>query len=94
MQIKRRKTLGILFSLLLIVGAAASFMAPRSHALEAAQDNSKVTSTNRHTACKRRCEEKYSSCLAAKKAKGWDDDRAEKTCGLAARSCKAGCDRR
>ncbi len=94
MQIKRRKTLGILCSLLLIVGAAASFTAPRSHALEAAQDNSKVTSTNRHTACKRRCEEKYSSCLAAKKAKGWDDDRAEKTCGLAARSCKAGCNRR
>ena len=94
MQIKRRNTLGILFSLLLIVGAAASFTAPRSHALEAAQDNRKVTSTNRHTACKRGCEEKYSSCLAAKKAKGWDDDRAEKTCGLAARTCKGGCDRR
>ena len=94
MQIKRRNTLGILFSLLLIVGAAASFTPPRSHALEAAQDNSKVTSTNRHTACKRRCEEKYSSCLAAKKAKGWSDDRAEKTCGLAGRTCKAGCDRR
>jgi hypothetical protein len=94
MQIKRRNTLGILFSLTLIIGAAASFTAPRSHALEAAQDNSKVTSTNRHTACKRRCEDKYSSCLAAKKAKGWDDDRAEKMCGLATRSCKAGCDRR
>jgi hypothetical protein len=94
MQIKRRNTLGILFSLLLIVGAAASFTAPRSHALEAAQDHSKVTSTNRHTACKRRCEEKYSSCVAAKKAIGWSDDRAEKTCGLAGRSCKAGCDRR
>jgi hypothetical protein len=94
MQIKRRRTLGILFSLLLIVGAAASFTAPRSHALEAAQDNRKVTSTNRHTACKRRCEEKYSSCVAAKKAKGWSDDRAEKTCGLAGRTCKAGCDRR
>ena len=94
MQIKRRKTLGILFSLTLIVGAAASFTAPRSHALEAAQQNSRVTSTNRHTACKRGCEEKYSSCLAAKKAKGWDDDRAEKTCGLSARSCKGGCDRR
>jgi hypothetical protein len=94
MQIKRRNTLAILFSLMLIVGAAASFTAPRSHALEAAQDNSKVTSTNRHTACKRRCEDKYSSCLAAKKAKGWDDDRAEKMCGLSARSCKGGCDRR
>lgn len=94
MQIKRQKTLGMLFSLMLIVDAAASFTAPRSHALEAAQDNSKVTSTNRHTACKRGCEEKYSSCLATKKAKGWDDDRAEKTCGLAARSCKGGCDRR
>ena len=94
MQIKRRNTLGILFSLLLIVGTGASFMTPPSHALKAAQDNRKVTSTNRHTACKRGCEEKYSSCLAAKKAKGWDDDRAEKTCGLAARSCKAGCDRR
>ena len=112
MQIKRRKTLGILFSLTLIVGAAASFTAPRSHALEAAQDNSnqsratkakaprterpstEVTSTDRHTACKRGCEDKYSSCVAAKKAKGWSDDRAEKTCGLAARSCKAGCDRR
>ena len=94
MQIKRRNTLGILCSLLLIVGAGASFTAPRSHAVEAAQDNRKVTSTNRHTACKRGCEEKYSSCLAAKKAKGWDDDRAEKTCGLSARSCKAGCDRR
>ncbi len=93
-MIKRRNTLGILFSLLLIVGAAASFTAPRSHALEVTQDNSKVTSTNRHTACKRRCEEKYSSCLAAKKAKGWSDDRAEKTCGLAARTCKGGCDRR
>jgi hypothetical protein len=94
MQIKRRNTLGILFSLLLIVGAAASFTAPRSHALEAAQNNSKVTSTNRRTACKRGCEEKYSGCVAARKAKGWSDDRAEKTCGLAARSCKAGCDRR
>jgi len=94
MQIKRRNTLGILFSLLLIVSAAASFTAPRSHALEAAQHNSKVTSTDRHTACKRSCEEKYSGCVAAKKAKGWSDDRAEKTCGLAARSCKAGCDRR
>ena len=94
MQIKRRNTPGILFSLLLIVGAAASFTAPRSHALEAAQDNSKVTSTNRHTACERRCEEKYSSCVAAKKAKGWSDDRAEKTCGLAGRTCKGSCDRR
>jgi hypothetical protein len=94
MQIKRRNTLGILFSLLLIVGAAASFTAPRSHALEAAQDNSKVTSTNRHTACKRRCEEKYSSCVESKKAKGWSDDRAEKTCGLAGRTCNGSCDRR
>jgi hypothetical protein len=94
MQIKKRNTLGILFSLLLIVGAAASFTSPRSHALEAAQDNGKVTSTNRHTACIRGCEEKYSSCLAAKKAKGWDDDRAEKMCGLSIRSCKGSCDRR
>ena len=95
MQIKRRNTLGILFSLMLVVGAAASFTAPRSHALEAAaQDNRKVTSTNHHTACKRRCEDKYSSCLAARKAKGWDDDRAEKTCGLGARGCKEDCDRR
>ena len=93
-MIKRRITLGILFSLLLMVSAAASFTAPRSHALEAAQHNGKVTSTNRQTACKRGCEDKYSSCVAAKKAKGWSDDRAEKTCGLAARSCKAGCDRR
>ncbi len=91
-MIKSRNTLGILFSLLLIVSAAASFAAPRSHALQ--EHNSKVTSTNRQTACKRGCEEKYSSCVAAKKAKGWSDDRAEKTCGLAARSCKAGCDRR
>ena len=94
MQNKRRNMLGILFSLLLIVGSAASYAVPRSHALEVAQDNSRVTSTNRHTACKRGCEEKYSSCLAAKKAKGWDDDRAEKMCGLSARSCKASCDRR
>jgi hypothetical protein len=111
MQIKRRKTLGILFSLMLIVGAAGSFTAPRSHALGMEQANnrlslatkaetpqtensSRVTSTNRHTACKRRCEDKYSSCLAAKKAKGWSDDRAEKICGLAGRTCKAGCDRR
>jgi hypothetical protein len=56
--------------------------------------STEVTSTDRHTACKRGCEEKYSSCVAAKEAKGWSDDRAEKTCGLAARSCKAGCDRR
>src|SRR5258706_14592463 len=112
MQIKRRNTLGILFLLLLIVSAAASLTATRSHAWDAGQDNSnksratkakaprtegpstEVTSTDRHTACKRRCEEKYSSCVAAKKTKGWSDDRAEKTCGLAARSCKAGCDRR
>ena len=94
-MIKRRNTLGILCSLLLIVSAAAtSFTAPRSHALEAAQHNSAVTSTDRHTACERACEEKYSACVAAKKAKGWSDDRAEKTCGLAARSCKAGCNRR
>ena len=39
MQIKRRRTLGILFSLTLMVGAA-SFSAPRSHALQAAQDTS------------------------------------------------------
>ena len=44
MQIKRRNTLTILFSLTLILGAAASFAATRSHALEAAQDNSRVTS--------------------------------------------------
>jgi hypothetical protein len=94
MQIKRRKTLGMLFSLMLIVGAAASFTAPRSHAVEAAQDNRSVTSTDPHIACKRGCKEKYSSCLAAKKAKGWDDDRAEKTCGLSGRSCQKGCDRR
>ena len=94
MHIKRRKTLAILFSLTLIVGAAASFAAPRSNAVDAAQDNAKVTSTNRHTACKRGCEEKYSSCLAARKAKGWDDDRAEKVCGLSARSCKGSCDGR
>ena len=111
MQIKRRNKLGILFSLLLIVGAAP-FTQPRSHALEMVQENSdqtratktkaprtanpstEVTSTDRHIACKRGCEEKYSSCVAAKEAKGWSDDRAEKTCGLAARSCKAGCDRR
>jgi hypothetical protein len=94
MQIKKRKTLGILFSLMLIVGATASFTAPRSHALEAAQNNRKVTSTNRLTACKRGCDEKYSSCLAAKKAKGWDDDRAAKMCGLGGRGCKEGCERR
>jgi hypothetical protein len=111
MQIKRRNKLGILFSLLLIVGAAP-FTQSRSNALEAAQENSgqtratrtkaprtanpstEVTSTDRHIACKRGCEEKYSGCVAAKEAKGWSDDRAEKTCGLAARSCKAGCDRR
>jgi len=110
MQIKRQNTLGILFSLLLLVSAAASFTAPRSRASDGAQDNSKqssatkakarterqsteATSTDRHTACKRGCEDKYSGCVAAKKAKGWSDDRAEKTCGLAARSCKAGCDR-
>ena len=94
-MIKRRNTLGIVLSLVLIVGAAAaSFTVARSHALEAAQHNSTVTSTDRHTACKRACEEKYSACVAAKKAKGWSDDRAEKTCGLAARSCKAGCNRR
>jgi len=92
-MIKRRNTLGIFFSLLLIVSAGASFSAPQSHALEAAQDNRRVTSTNRRTACKQRCEEKYFSCVAAKKAKGWSDDRAEKTCGLAARTCKGGCDR-
>jgi len=42
MQIKRRKTLGILFSQLLVVGAAASFTAPRSNALEAAQNNQQL----------------------------------------------------
>jgi hypothetical protein len=52
-----------------------------------------VTSTDRHIACTRGCEEKYSGCLAAKKAKGWDPDRAEKMCGLSGRSCKKGCDR-
>jgi hypothetical protein len=93
-MIKRRNTLGILFSLFLIVSAAGSFAAPRSNAVDAAQDNRKVTSTNRHTACQRGCEEKYSSCLAAKKARGWDNDRAEKVCGLSARSCKASCDGR
>src|ERR1043165_2922632 len=110
MQIKRLNRLGILFSLLLIMGAAP-FTQPLPHALEAVQENSDqtratktkapgivnpprgVTSTDSHIACKRGCEEKYSSCVAAKEAKGWSDDRAEKTCGLAARSCKAGCDR-
>jgi hypothetical protein len=56
--------------------------------------SSRETSNNRRTACKRSCEDKYDSCLVSKKAKGWSDDRAEKTCGLAARSCKAGCNRR
>jgi hypothetical protein len=112
MQIKTRNTPGILFSLALIVCAAAVFTVTPSHAVGAAHDQTnhslttnarapltagqsgEVTSTNRHTACKRRCEDKYSDCLAARKAKGWSDDRAEKTCGLASRSCKAGCDRR
>jgi hypothetical protein len=112
MHIKRQRTLVILFSLLLTVGAATSFTAPRSHAFAAAQDNSdqsgarktkaprnerqstEVTSADRHIACKRNCEEKYYSCVAAKEAKGWSNDRAEKTCGLAGRTCKAGCDRR
>jgi hypothetical protein len=111
MQIKKRNTLGIFFSLLLGVGAAGAFSTPRVDALAAAQDNSnqsratstqafrtqrrstEVASTDRHTACKNSCEEKYSSCLAAKKAKGWSDDRAAKTCGLSARTCKKGCDR-
>ena len=93
-MIKRRNTLGIFFSLLLMVSAAPTFSAPQSHALEAAQDNRRVTSTNRRTACKQNCEDKYSSCVAAKKAKGWSDDRAERTCGLAGRTCKVGCDRR
>ena len=106
MQIKRRNTLAILFSLTLMVGAAASLTAPRSHALEAAWDNgnqsgarktkaprnerqsTEVTSADRHIACKRNCEEKYYSCVATKEAKGWSDDRAEKTCGLAGRTCK------
>ena len=110
MQIKRRKTLGI-FSLLLMVASAASFIAPRSHAFETEQDNSnqsratrtrtpqtessstEVTSSDRHVACKQKCEDNYYSCVAAKKAKGWSDDRAEKTCGLAGRTCKARCDR-
>lgn len=94
MQVKRRNILGICLSLLLVLIAASSFAAPRSDAFAAPRDQRKVTSTNRRTACKRHCEDKYSSCLAAKKAKGWSDDRAEKTCGLAARTCKAGCDRR
>jgi hypothetical protein len=112
MRIKKRKTLGIFFSLMFMVSAAALLTAPRSHALEAAQATGNqfgvtpltalptarqspgITSTNRHTACKRSCEEKYSSCVASKKAKGWSDDRAEKTCGLTARTCKGGCDRR
>jgi hypothetical protein len=99
----------IFLSLLLIMGTSA-FTAPRSHAFEAPHTGSQlratpttplttsqlteVTSTDHHTACKRGCEEKYPSCLAAKKAKGWSDDRAEKICGLAVRSCKGGCDRR
>lgn len=101
MQIKKRKTLGILFSLLLIVGAAASFTTPRSHALEAAQDNRnrRVTSTNPRTAsviaCKQGCEERYYSCLAARKAQGWDDDRAAKSCGRHwGPGCQKGCERR
>ena len=107
---KKLYTRGIIFSLVLVLGAAAAFTAPRTRALGTVQDNSsqsratraprtarsstEVTSTNRHTACKLDCEEKYSSCVNAKKAKGWSDDRAEKTCGLAGRTCKAGCDRR
>ena len=39
MQIKKRKTFGMLFSLLLMMAAGASFIAPRSHALEAKPDN-------------------------------------------------------
>jgi hypothetical protein len=110
MQIKRRNTLGILFSLLLVLGAAGSFTAPRADALATAPDNNSLslatraetpqtdnsaqkTSTDRHIACTRGCEAKYSGCLAAKKAKGWDADRAEKMCGLSGRSCKKGCDR-
>ncbi|MDX6577034.1 MAG: hypothetical protein QOE96_2987 [Blastocatellia bacterium] len=112
MHIKRQRALAILFSVLLIVGAATLFTAPRSHALAPAQENTnqsgarktkaprkerqttEVTSADRHIACKRNCEEKYYSCVAAKEAKGWSEDRAEKTCGLAGRTCKTGCDRR
>jgi hypothetical protein len=68
--------------------------APRTTASRTARQLAEVTSTNRHTACKRDCEEKYFSCVTAKKTKGWDDDRAERICGLAARTCKGGCDRR
>jgi hypothetical protein len=39
MQIRKRNSLGILFFLLLVVASTASFIAPRSHALEANPDN-------------------------------------------------------
>jgi len=111
MQIRRRNTVGIVFSLLLVLGAAASFTSPRSQALAAQNisnelhatkatspliegQSTEVTSTDRHTACKQGCEEKYSNCVAAKIAKGWSDDRAERICGLSARSCRGGCNRR
>jgi hypothetical protein len=58
------------------------------------RQSTEVTSADRHIACKRNCEERYYSCVAAKEAKGWSEDRAEKTCGLAGRTCKTGCDRR
>src|SRR6185295_12479884 len=106
-MVKRRNILGTIF-LLLIVASAAAFIRPQSHALGARQDKSpatrtgitaplessatEVTSAHRHSACKRNCEDSHYRCVASKKAKGWSDDRAEKTCGLAGRTCKGRCD--
>lgn len=107
---KNLYTRGVFLSLLLIMSATAftaprshafrtsqastQLRATPATTLLTTSQLTEVTSTNHHTACKRGCEERYSSCIAAKKAKGWSDDRAEKTCGLAVRSCKGGCDRR
>lgn len=111
MDSKTRTTLGVIFSLLLLVAAGAYLFTPRSLALTATPESSALsrtvtanapgvesssttqTSTNPRVACKRNCVERYNVCLAAKKAKGWSDDRAKKTCGLGARTCKGGCDR-
>ena len=108
---KKRTTLGIIFSMVLLVAAGAYLFTPRSLAVTAKPENSAMsrtvtantpgvqsrsttqTSTNRRVACKRNCVERYNVCLAAKKAKGWSDDRAAKICGLSARTCKGGCNR-
>src|ERR1700754_3128917 len=64
--------------------------ATKTKAPRTANPSTEVTSTDSHIACKRGCEEKYSSCVAAKEAKGWSSSSAVAICAPIASASTTG----